>query len=310
MNATTRLPRPASRPTPLTAGADPPPPAPVMAFAVPPSVACRAAAAPAAVATPPRGAAVAAQRPRRVAACRRRLGAGVALPRRGGGGATTLLGGAARPRLLRCRPDGGGGGGSAELPPPPPGHTWVVIVEAAADGVRPAPPTGPGGDGGDGGGDGDEAAAPRRWWAPIAPVWAAVKKAGFVLGLATGLAVSGVVLFAPDGGGDGTGVAAIREKTTLFEYILTDLQRGYVEEVDMNRLFEAGVEGMLGTLDPYTSFESVAEARELSLKTAGKCVGGGESMGCWGGDVAVAGGCAPGVSFGRWSCSLCVGACV
>jgi len=245
-----------------------------------------------------------------VAACRR-PGAGVALPNRGGGAATSLFGGAARPRLLRCRPVVDGSGDAVELPPPPPGHTWVVIVEAAADGVRTPPPTGPGGDGGGGGGDGDEAAAPRRWWAPIAPVWAAVKKAGFVLGLATGLAVSGVVLFAPDGGGDGTGLAAIREKTTLFEYILTDLQRGYVEEVDMNRLFEAGVEGMLGTLDPYTSFESVAEARELSLKTAGKYVGGRESsIGRWGGDGGGGWLCTTGVVWAEEPWSVCRHVCL
>lgn len=174
--------------------------------------------------------------------------------------------------VVVCAATGGEGGGPPAAPTPsgrgPDG-------DAAAGAAAPTPTA-----------NADSAAvttdaaavdgAPRPWWAPIAPLWAAFKRAGFVVGLATGLAVSGVVLFAPEGGGaDGAGVAAVREKTTLFEYILTDLQRGYVEEVDMDALFEAGVEGMLGTLDPYTSFESVAEARELSLKTAGKYGGVG-----------------------------------
>lgn len=238
-----------------------------------------------------------------LAAARRPAGA-AALPCLRGTTGTAWAGGAVTPaaprrRLLRVSPAGGDAVPSRGLPPPPPGLSWVVVVCAATGGEGGGPPAAPTPSGR--GPDGDAAAgaaaptptanadsaavttdaaavdgAPRPWWAPIAPLWAAFKRAGFVVGLATGLAVSGVVLFAPEGGGaDGAGVAAVREKTTLFEYILTDLQRGYVEEVDMDALFEAGVEGMLGTLDPYTSFESVAEARELSLKTAGKYVWSG-----------------------------------
>ncbi|GAB0493281.1 hypothetical protein MMPV_004559 [Pyropia vietnamensis] len=231
-----------------------------------------------------------------VTAVRRPAGAATLLRLRGGTGSgwagSAVAPALPRRRLLKVSP-GGDAAPPGGLPSPPPGLSWVVVVCASAgqggDGPQTPPPGGPDGDGGAAGSTptptadtdaavtADAAAAEddslRPWWAPITPLWTAVKRAGFVLGLATGLAVSGVVLFAPEGGGvDSAGVAAVREKTTLFEYILTDLQRGYVEEVDMDALFEAGVEGMLGTLDPYTSFESVAEARELSLKTAGKYV--------------------------------------
>jgi hypothetical protein len=42
---------------------------------------------------------------------------------------------------------------------------------------------------------------------------------------------------------------------TLFENILLEIDRGYVEPVDDTRLFETAVKAMLDTLDPYTEFE-------------------------------------------------------
>ena len=46
-----------------------------------------------------------------------------------------------------------------------------------------------------------------------------------------------------------------KQPITLFENILLEIDRGYVEPVDDKRLFEAGVKAMLDTLDPYTEFE-------------------------------------------------------
>jgi hypothetical protein len=40
-------------------------------------------------------------------------------------------------------------------------------------------------------------------------------------------------------------VEALTEPVTLFETILSDLSRGYVDEVDTNKLFETGVSAML-----------------------------------------------------------------
>ena len=42
---------------------------------------------------------------------------------------------------------------------------------------------------------------------------------------------------------------------TLFEEVLYDLNAGYVDKVNPEKLFETAVTAMLKSLDPYTEFE-------------------------------------------------------
>jgi len=70
-------------------------------------------------------------------------------------------------------------------------------------------------------------------------------------------------------------LAAVREKVTLFDYILEDISASYVEEVDLSKLFESGVNAMLSSLDPYTQFENVNQTRDLAMLTTGKYGGVG-----------------------------------
>ena len=65
------------------------------------------------------------------------------------------------------------------------------------------------------------------------------------------------------------------EPVALFETILTDLDKGYVDEVDTRKLFETGMSAMLGSLDPYTEFESRTEAEELNESVSGRYGGVG-----------------------------------
>ena len=65
-------------------------------------------------------------------------------------------------------------------------------------------------------------------------------------------------------------VDTMTEPVTLFETILTDLDRGYVDNVDTNKLFETGVSAMLRSLDPYTEFEGRQEAIEMNESVTGK----------------------------------------
>lgn len=117
----------------------------------------------------------------------------------------------------------------------------------------------------------------------LVPIWAAIKRAfrpgGFVWGVFAGAIVSLIVLFVPQG--MGTGDSVLREKVTLFDFILQDINTSYVDQVDINKLFETGVNSMLGTLDPYTQFENNTQALEMSVKTNGRYagVGLGISMG-------------------------------
>eukprot|EP00557_Chaetoceros_sp_GSL56_P006788 CAMPEP_0176494668 /NCGR_PEP_ID=MMETSP0200_2-20121128/10232_1 /TAXON_ID=947934 /ORGANISM="Chaetoceros sp., Strain GSL56" /LENGTH=804 /DNA_ID=CAMNT_0017892467 /DNA_START=3205 /DNA_END=5616 /DNA_ORIENTATION=+ len=65
-------------------------------------------------------------------------------------------------------------------------------------------------------------------------------------------------------------VDKMSEPVTLFETILTDLDQGYVDDVDTRKLFETGVSAMLKSLDPYTEFEGKQEASDLNESVTGK----------------------------------------
>jgi len=70
-------------------------------------------------------------------------------------------------------------------------------------------------------------------------------------------------------------VESLTEPVTLFETILSDLDRGYVEEVDTQKLFETGVSAMLRSLDPYTEFEGRQQATDLTESIEGRYGGVG-----------------------------------
>lgn len=70
-------------------------------------------------------------------------------------------------------------------------------------------------------------------------------------------------------------VETLTEPVTLFETILSDLDRGYVEEVDTQKLFETGVSAMLRSLDPYTEFEGRQQATDLTESIEGRYGGVG-----------------------------------
>lgn len=67
----------------------------------------------------------------------------------------------------------------------------------------------------------------------------------------------------------------LQQKVALFNIILEDIQRAYVEKVDVDKLFETGVNAMLGSLDPYTEFENHLEAQEMNVKAMGRYGGVG-----------------------------------
>jgi len=67
----------------------------------------------------------------------------------------------------------------------------------------------------------------------------------------------------------------LSQPVTLFETILADLDAGYVDPVDTNKLFETGVSAMLKSLDPYTEFEAKEEAQQMSEGIMGRYGGVG-----------------------------------
>ncbi|NQT26634.1 S41 family peptidase [candidate division KSB1 bacterium] len=57
--------------------------------------------------------------------------------------------------------------------------------------------------------------------------------------------------------------------------IFKEVSRRYVDEVDPEMLFKAGIDGMLGTLDPYTSYIEKEDKKQLEIMTEGKYQGVG-----------------------------------
>jgi carboxyl-terminal processing protease len=68
---------------------------------------------------------------------------------------------------------------------------------------------------------------------------------------------------------------SIVKPATLFEDILIDLKDGYVDDVNTNTLFETAVKSMLSTLDPYTEFENLGQAKQFQESVSGRYGGVG-----------------------------------
>jgi hypothetical protein len=80
------------------------------------------------------------------------------------------------------------------------------------------------------------------------------------------------------GGGSGSSKSNmnnVNQPVILFETILNDLNDAYVDDVDIQKLFETGVKAMTASLDPYTEFESRTEAAELEETVTGRYGGVG-----------------------------------
>lgn len=87
----------------------------------------------------------------------------------------------------------------------------------------------------------------------------------------TGVAVAFSVLLVPIY----DTVSQLSQPVTLFETILSSLDQGYVEPVDSYKLFETGMAAMLNSLDPYTEFENIDQAVQMSESIEGKYGGVG-----------------------------------
>jgi C-terminal processing protease CtpA/Prc len=67
----------------------------------------------------------------------------------------------------------------------------------------------------------------------------------------------------------------VNQPVILFETILNDLNDAYVDDVDVQKLFETGVKAMTSSLDPYTEFESRVDAQALEETVTGRYGGVG-----------------------------------
>ncbi len=79
----------------------------------------------------------------------------------------------------------------------------------------------------------------------------------------------------------------ISKSIDVFGRVYKEVATSYVDEIDPEKFMEAGVEGMLGTLDPYTVYIGKDDGDEVDLMTSGKYGGIGVTIGTRDGSVRV-----------------------
>jgi len=76
------------------------------------------------------------------------------------------------------------------------------------------------------------------------------------------------------------GNGQVLERAIQFGTIFENIKDAYVDKnVDLDLLFEKGVNSMLTTLDPYSTYENAKESEEIVLRTTGKYAGVGITIG-------------------------------
>lgn len=97
------------------------------------------------------------------------------------------------------------------------------------------------------------------------------------------LLVLGIVLLAAGGGfvldPDADQFLKINKSIDIFGRVYKEITANYVDEVDPEKFMQAGIDGMLGTLDPYTVYIDKEDGDEVDLLTNGKYGGIGVTIG-------------------------------
>ena len=79
----------------------------------------------------------------------------------------------------------------------------------------------------------------------------------------------------------------INKSIDIFGRVYKEITMNYVDQVDPEKFMEAGVDGLLSTLDPYTNFIGEKEADEVDLITVGKYGGIGVTIGVRDGYITI-----------------------
>ncbi|MBI5020516.1 MAG: S41 family peptidase [Ignavibacteriales bacterium] len=86
---------------------------------------------------------------------------------------------------------------------------------------------------------------------------------------------------------DGDYFFKINKSIDVFGRVYKEIALNYVDEVDPEKFMESGIDGLLSTLDPYSTFISETEAEEVELITVGKYGGIGITVGSRDGYITV-----------------------
>lgn len=114
-----------------------------------------------------------------------------------------------------------------------------------------------------------------------------LKKAFYLAGAAVFLLVMSGFSGAPDSVSDGDYFLKINKSIDVFGRVYREITMNYVDEVDPEKFMQAGIDGMLGSLDPYTVYISKENGDEVELLTTGKYGGIGVTIGSRDGSIQV-----------------------
>ena len=101
-------------------------------------------------------------------------------------------------------------------------------------------------------------------------------------------AVIGIVLYGFSGS-DPDYFFKINKSIDLFGNVFREVTANYVDVLEPDKFAEAGIDGMLGTLDPYTNFIGDKDADEVQLITSGTYGGIGVTIGLRDGFITIIG---------------------
>jgi carboxyl-terminal processing protease len=87
--------------------------------------------------------------------------------------------------------------------------------------------------------------------------------------------------------GDNDFYFKVNKGIDIFGKVYKEIVTNYVDNVDPERFMRSGIDGMLGTLDPYTVFIDESEKEEVDLITTGKYGGIGITIGARDGMITV-----------------------
>lgn len=88
-------------------------------------------------------------------------------------------------------------------------------------------------------------------------------------------------------GQDGDMFLKVHQGIDTFGRVYREVASNYVDNIDPEKFVEAGIEGMLGTLDPYTVYINKNNGDEVDLLTNGRYGGIGVTIGLRDGAVKV-----------------------
>lgn len=89
------------------------------------------------------------------------------------------------------------------------------------------------------------------------------------------------------GASDDDFLLKINRSIDVFGRVYKEVTANYVDEIEPEKFMEAGIDGMLGTLDPYTTYIDKENSDEVDLLTNGKYGGVGVTIGIRDGAVRV-----------------------